>query len=178
MKEESFGDILFNAGVEVMAVDWDMGDTHQEIYDKAKELKETYNPDYIMGYCYGAFPAMHCCGDKPVFLLDPCAKNSFPENSKIVDMEVFMPKYRYDTDTKNTTIGTPPLPIQLDKIKQRINIFVTVENQNSEQENERGARYRFLKNKNVQLIPDSTHWIMIEPARYTLANKILEIMNA
>jgi hypothetical protein len=88
-----------------------------------------------------------------------------------------MPKYEYDTATKNELISEPPLPTPLDKILFNVNIFLSAENENSEKDM-RGLKYRHIKNKQIQVIPNSTHWIMIEPARYTLANKILEIMNA
>jgi len=176
MKEESFGDILYNAGVDVTAVDHDQFDTHELIYKTAKQVERDFKPDFVMGYCYGAFSAAHCA-KTGLILLDPCAKPCSPENSSIVDMDAFMPKYEYDTATKNELISEPPLSIPLDKIAFKVNIFLSVENKNSE-EDMRGLKYRHIKNKEIQVIPDSTHWIMVEPARYTLANKILEIMNA
>jgi hypothetical protein len=178
MKEESFGDILYNAGVEVMAVDYDQFDSHEEIYSKAKELESQFKPDFVMGYCYGSFPASYCNSNKGLILLDPCARQSFVENSNIIDREAFIPLYQDDTEKKNQIISTPPLPVPLDKLTHRVNIFLSVENETSEQEDERGIKYRFIKNKKIQVIPNSSHWIMIESARYELANRILEIMNA
>jgi hypothetical protein len=176
MKEDSFGDILFNAGVDVVAVDYDQFDTHDQIYKQAITSEKLFKPDFVMGYCYGAFPAAHC-SKSGLILLDPCAKPCLPENSSIVDMDSFMPKYEYDTVTSNKLILEPTLPTPLDKILFNVNIFLSAENENSEKDM-RGLKYRHIKNKQIQVIPDSTHWIMIEPARYTLANKILEIMNA
>lgn len=182
MSEDSFGDILFNAGVDVIAIDYDQFDTHDDIYKQARMSASMFKPDLVMGYCYGAFPATHAASilhNKSLILLDPTPRTPYVENSLIVDIESFEPLYFEDSNFKNEyIIKNPPLPVNASAIRSQVHIFVTQENENSEQNGELGLKSKFFKNIKIEVIQNSSHWIMLEPARYTLANKILEIMNA
>jgi hypothetical protein len=174
MSEDSFGDILYNAGIDVIAVDYDFYDSHKDIYDESKRLVEEHNPDAVMGYCYGCFPATYCTKSK-LILLDPCADDSNINNSNIVDMESFKPNMEHDINWANLGIVMNlPLAVPVNSIVSKVNVFVTEENKNSK----RGLKYNLFKNKKIEILENTSHWVLLEPSRYILANKILEIMNA
>lgn len=174
MEEDSFGDILYNAGIEVVAVDWDRNDDHQMIFQKCRELVNRYNPDFIMGYCYGCF----VCGVLPnnktkhIFLLDPSAEVSQQKDF----VPEFLPLMEKDLTTKNIRLDAKLPPIPFDKIKCGVTIFKTRDCSVLDQPNRMQVKY--IKNKTIVDLPEASHYILIEPARYDLANRILEIMNA
>jgi hypothetical protein len=172
MEEDSFADILYNAGIDVISVDWQTGDTHQTIFKKCRDLVNIQNPDYIMGYCYGCAVASAIGNNKTkhMFMLDPC-----PDKSKQTE---FIPEFAtlMNDDIKNRNLNLDEkLPqIALDKIKCPVTIFNTSDS--SEMDKQNSLQVKFIKNKTVVDLQGS-HYVLIEPARYELANKIMEIMN-
>lgn len=174
MKEDSIGDILYDAGIEVISVDYDFYDEHSTVYSRAKELVLEHAPDFVMGYCYGSFPAAHCVGNAKLILLDPCVNSTF-DTSRVVDIDAFTSQMHMDIMWKNENLSTSKPPsIPIDTIRSKVNIFLSEDNKLST----KGLQYKFFRNKHVEVIPQSSHLIMVEPARYTLVNHILKVMNA
>jgi hypothetical protein len=156
-----FSDLLIDT--EIIAVDYDITDTHDSIFKESKELVSKFKPDYLMGYCYGGFVCINCAdhNTKGIILLDPSAK------VKSVD-----PTHE-DVISKNTNLSKPIPKTPLDKVACKVDIIYTTEGLNGS-----GMQIQYIKNKQIHTIEDSTHMIMIEKNRYELADKILEIMDA
>jgi hypothetical protein len=158
-----FGDLLVDT--EIIAVDYDVSDTHESIFKESKELVSTFKPDYLMGYCYGSFVCINSADSdvKGIILLDPSSKIKTLDTS------------HEDVQTRNLNITEPIPRIPLDKIACKVDVIFTTEGLTG---NKTGMQIQHIKNKQIHTIENSTHMIMIEPARYELAKRILEIMNA
>lgn len=156
-----FGDLLIDT--EIIAVDYDVTDTHESIFKESKELVSKFKPDYLMGYCYGSFVCINCADEntKGIILLDP--------SSKIKPLD----QTHEDVISKNVNITKPIPRIPLDKVRCKVDVIYTTEGLGGV-----GMQIQHIKNKQIHTIENSTHMIMIEHNRYELANKILEIMDA
>jgi hypothetical protein len=103
-------------------------------------------------------------------MLDPC-----PDESKQTE---FVPEFaaRMNDDIKNRNLNLDEqLPqIALDKIRCPVTLFKTTDCLEIDKPNR--LKVKFIKNKTIVDLQGS-HYILIEPARYELANKIMEIMN-
>lgn len=161
----SIADLFYDAGVEVVAVDWDSDDTHQTIYKQAKLLVLKERPDWIFGYCYGSFVAINSVTPDVagVFLLDPSSQYSFSE--KETSHEDFL--------QANTNISSNIPPVPLDRIKQPVHIFYT-----KHADEDGGLRVKYIKNKTIHNMKEHGHKIMMEDGRFKLVEEMLKVMNA
>lgn len=174
--ENNFQNLLNSAGVETYSVDYDINDTFPEVVDQCKNFKV----DYIMGYSFGCFPAVACLNEnaKGLILVDPDAIVDHTQKKYIEDADTANKFFEDDIKNKNAVI-TKTLDFSLLKPVKQKTLFLFSEYGYSKNnlDNPRNV-FMNIPNKTTSVIPDSSHYVMIEPSRLNAFDTIMEFMNA
>lgn len=160
--ENNFRQLFHSHSVETYACEYSKTDTHFEVYNKARNFVIKNDIDFVFGFCYGSFPALHC------------AVKTTVKGVILLDTSTEIPEWSNRGITANLCKPTPP--INMDFINCPVKLFYS--EWGNANKNERGLNTKYLKNLSVEVIPDSTHAIMLEPQRITLMNKIMEFIDA
>jgi len=175
--DQNLQDLLYNAGVETIAVDYEPSDTYESLVEDLKELAT--DVDYIMGYSFGCFLAIASSTEntKGIILLDPNAEINHNQKKYIEDIETANRFFERDLSTKNKNIGVVDrLIISPNKTKTLLLFSEWGNSNNSLCTN--GMYLKFLGEKKKVVIKNSSHYVMLEPARYILAKEIMEFIRA
>lgn len=163
--EDNFRQMFHSHGIETFACEYSKTDTHFEVFNKARNFVTKNDIDFVFGFCYGSFPALHCAvktNVKGVILLDTSTK---------------IPEWSENGITANLCKPTPM--IQMDNINCPVKLFYSEwGSANNSLGTKNGLNTKYLKNLDIETIPDSTHAIMLEPQRFALMNKIMEFIDA
>jgi len=174
--ENNFQNLLNSAGVETYSVDYDINDTFPEVVDQCKNIKA----DYIMGYSFGCFPAIACLNGntKGLILLDADSIVDHNQTKYIEDIDTANRFFEEDIKNKNNVIGKT-LDFSLLKPVKHKTLFLFSEYgyTNNNLDNPKNV-FMNISNKTTSVIPRSSHYIMIEPARFNATNSIMEFMDA
>ena len=191
--EHNLQQLLYNAGVETIAIDYEPTDTYESLVEDIKQI--TPDVDYIMGYSFGCFLAIATTSEntKGIILLDPNAEINHNQKKYIEDIETAnkfferdLLSWRMDFNwspfgrdllSKNKNLGViDKLIISPNKTKTLLLFSGWGDSNNSLCTN--GMYLKFLGEKKKVVIKNSSHYIMLEPTRFTLAKEIMEFMNA
>lgn len=175
--EHNLQQLLYNAGVETIAIDYEPTDTYESLVEDIKQI--TPDVDYIMGYSFGCFLAIATTSEntKGIILLDPNAEINHNQKKYIEDIETANKFFERDLLSKNKNLGViDKLIISPNKTKTLLLFSGWGDSNNSLCTN--GMYLKFLGEKKKVVIKNSSHYIMLEPTRFTLAKEIMEFMNA
>lgn len=175
--EHNLQQLLYNAGVETIAIDYEPTDTYESLVEDIKQI--TPDVDYIMGYSFGCFLAIATATEntKGIILLDPNAEINHNQKKYIEDIETANKFFERDLLSKNKNLGViDKLIISPNKTKTLLLFSGWGDSNNSLCTN--GMYLKFLGEKKKVVIKKSSHYIMLEPTRFALAKEILGFMNA
>lgn len=175
--EHNLQQLLYNAGVETIAIDYEPTDTYESLVEDIKQI--TPDVDYIMGYSFGCFLTIATTSEntKGIILLDPNAEINHNQKKYIEDIETANKFFERDLLSKNKNLGViDKLIISPNKTKTLLLFSGWGDSNNSLCTN--GMYLKFLGEKKKVVIKNSSHYIMLEPTRFTLAKEIMEFMNA
>lgn len=163
--ENNFRDLFLSNDIETFAAEYDRTDTHFEVFNKARSLVVQHNIDYVFGFCYGSFPALHACVKTNV------------KGAILLDTSTTVPSW---SQTAITSKLTKPIPrIVFQHINCPVKLFYSQwGNENNNLGSKNSLQTQYIKNLSVEVIPNSTHAIMLEDQRFTLMNKIMEFIDA
>lgn len=163
--ENNFKELFRLNNIETFAAEYDRTDTHEVVFNTAKKFVIENNIDYVFGFCYGSFPVLHCCVNTQV------------KGAILLDTSTTVPDWSNEAITSNLTERTPR--IALDKIQCPVKLFYSEwGSANNHLNKPNGLQAKYIKNISVEVIPNSTHAIMLEEQRFTLMNKIMEFIDA
>lgn len=161
---DNFKELFYKNEIETYACEFSKTDTHFSVYHKCREFVIKNKIDFVFGFCYGSFPSLYSAIDssvKGVILLDTSTTPPVWSNRGI---------------TSNLTKPIPP--IKLDSITCPVKLFYSEWGVNNKINTFNKLQTEFIKTLDVEVIPNSTHAIMLEPQRYILMDKIMEFINA
>lgn len=174
--ENNFQNLLNSAGVETYSVEYDIDDTFPEVVNQCKNIKA----DYIMGYSFGSFPALASLRPttKGLVLLDPDSIVDHTQKKYIEEIEAANKFFDDDIKNKNMVISKT-LDFSLIKPVRQRTLFLFSEYgfSNNNLNNPKNVVAK-ITNKTTVVIPESSHYIMMEPARFNAFNAIMEFMDA
>jgi len=162
--KENFKDLFYQNNIETYACEYDRTDNHFSVFNKSREFVVKNKIDFIFGFCYGSFPALHCAVKtdvKGVILLDTSTK---------------VPEWSSTGITANLTKPIPMIP--LGDVNCSVKLFYSEWGFNNKIKTENRLKTEYIKQLDVETIDNSTHAIMLEPNRFELMNKIMEFINA
>ena len=172
----NFETILLNAGVGLSQVEYDVSDTHESILSASEQLYNQH--DFIFGYSYGCLPALkHANANtniKGIILLDPSALPNNQQQKYIIEIEEANKNFAEDMSVRNKTLWDKYPRIDYSNIRCKVLVVYSEYGINNKSD---GVKIHFLQNKKVIVINESSHYIMMEPKRFELANHILEFIN-
>lgn len=175
--EQNLQDLLYDAGVETIAVDYEPSDTYESLVDDISKI--TPDVDYIMGYSYGCFLAVATANanTKGIILLDPNAEINHSQKKYINDIDVANEFFERDLLAKNKNLG------EIDKMiispsKPKTLLLFSEWGNNNNSLCTKGMYLAALGKKQKVVIKKSSHYIMLEPARFMLAKEIMEFIRA
>lgn len=177
--ENNFESILNSYGIETYAIDYEKGDTFTEVVTACRNIKT----NYIMGYSLGCMPALACVhkDTKGLILLDPQSVVDHNQQKYIVDIGTANTFFDNDIANKNHAVGTTlnfamvNFPV-VNSIKTLF-LFSQYGKDNNYLETDKGLCFRSIRNKCTTVIPNSSHYIMLEPARLDAAKSIMDHIN-
>lgn len=174
--EDNFQTLLYNAGVETIAVDYSIDDTYDSIVDSVIPLAK--NVDYIFGYSYGCLVALSCVDfrTKGVILLDPKTIINHNQQKYITDINTANIYFDRDLSNKNQNLASIS-KLRFSRWRKPTTVIWSEYGANNNTIGDIGKLVSQL-NVNEYTITNSSHYIMMEEGRKELANKTLEIMNA
>jgi hypothetical protein len=174
--KDNFQTLLYNAGVETIAVDYSIDDTYDSIVDAVKPLVN--NVDYIFGYSYGCLIALSCVTNrtKGVILLDPKTIINHNQQKYIKDIDTANKYFDRDISNKNQNIASIS-KLRFSPIRKPTHLIWSDygHNNNTIEDIDRLMSQLELHEYTIQ---NSSHYILMEEGRFELASKTLEIMNA
>jgi hypothetical protein len=195
--EDSFATLLHKGGIETYTFDIPTTD-HQSNVDIAVSLVKQYEIDYILGYSYGCITALDVAKQTKIaglMFLDP--RSQVTVTKQHTDNKILVTRDNVDlalrennvniTDVvrqahlaalSNTDVLVVPTypgpvcrqteyfkPANLTELfnKQKIQLFLTSQSK---------EETKLWNPANTIFYPDSSHWILLEPSRYQLAQDI------
>jgi hypothetical protein len=175
---DSVEDLLFASGMDVVSVDYDINDTHETILPATKELAN--DADYIFGYSYGCIAAVNAVNErtKGFILLDPSPIPN-DKQARYFQEEFFKDLLEQDLKTRNTNFTAKPPKFE-HEVAYGCNLLVVLSeycHNNNKLNTPEGMFLNSYRNKTVEVIKDSSHYVMIEQGRYELVNKIINFIN-
>jgi hypothetical protein len=176
--ENNLQELLYNAGIETIAVDYDSNDTYQSLVNDVNKL--TSEVDFIMGYSFGVLIGIATAqkNTKGLILLDA---NSIGGNeciNYIEDKETANKYFEIDLASRNENLKSfteGKLIITSHKPKTLL-IFSEFGDKNNNLCTH-GMYLASLGKRKKVVVKNSSHYIMIEPTRFELTNHILEFIN-
>jgi hypothetical protein len=187
--EPNFQQLLLNAGVEIIACEYESTDTYQTIIDQVVSISS--QADYIMGLCWGVWPAIAAtqantkaliCFDPSVVFpggaearcwgdLDDANYIPWPDKQKVKSILM------QNLLIKNPNLVPPETAIVSPHKPKTFFIFSNY----GVRWNVLGTHGQYLQHLGPVIyrpgIKNSSHYLMIEPRRFELANEVLSIMD-
>ncbi len=196
-EQDSFATILQQLGIETYTFDNSLNG-HNDNVNFAVELIKQFDIDYVMGYSYGcitAYDVAQCVAVKGVMLLDPASlarvnKKRIGNNFVLAKKDVRSALVENNTDISGLvsdsyinavsdkeifTVPTYPMdaykecdyfnPGVLDQ--SNAHMFLTSQST---------PESRTWLPESTMYYPESSHWIMLEPGRYNLANDVSQLI--
>lgn len=171
----NFNDTLEKSGIAITYVDYNFDDTHESILNRVKETSEQYQ--FLFGYSYGCMPALMLSNKntKGIILLDPSSVINHNQKKYILEIDQSNIMFEADIAKRNSNLFTKYPRIEYSKINCPVLIIYTEYAMKNKTD---GVKVNLLKNKKIIEIPDSSHYIMMEPRRFDLVKHISEFINA
>jgi hypothetical protein len=175
---DSVEDLLFASGMDIISVDYDITDTHETVLPATKELAK--DVDYIFGYSYGCIAAVNAVdkNTKGFILLDPSPIPN-DKQTRYFQEELFKDLLECDLKSRNTNFSSKPPKFEHESAYD-CNLLVVLSEycyNNNKLNTPEGMFLNSYRNKTVEVINDSSHFVMIEQGRYELVNKIINFIN-
>jgi hypothetical protein len=172
--EDNFESLLNSHGIETYAIDYEKDETFADVVNACRDI----DVDYLMGYSLGCFLALTRQNTKGVILLDPQSIVDHTQHKYIEDIDTANKFFDNDIANKNHAVSST-LDFSLIKPIRQRTLFLFSEygkNKNSLML-DNGKCFRALRNKVEVVIPNSSHYIMLEPARFAAAKAISDFIN-
>jgi thioesterase domain-containing protein len=196
-EQDSFASILQQLGIETYTFDNSLNG-HNDNVNFAVELIKQFDIDYVMGYSYGcitAYDVAKAVSVKGVMFLDPASsakvnkkhignnfvlakkdvRSALAENNTDISESVSDSYINALSDKETFTVPAYPMnaykecdcfkPGALDKLN--VHMFLTSQST---------TESRNWLPESTMYYPKSSHWIMLEPERYNLANDVSQLM--
>lgn len=161
---DNFKELFYKNEIQTYACVFSKTDTHFSVFNKCREFVIKNKIDFVFGFCYGSFPCLYS------------AIGSSVKGVILLDTSTTPPVWSDQGITANLTKPIPP--IKLDSITCPVKLFYSEWGFNNKINTPNRLQTEFIKNLDVEVIPNSTHTIIVEPQRYILMNKIMEFINA
>lgn len=162
--ENNFRELFSANEIETFACEYDKTDTHFEVFNKVRKCVVDNDIDFIFGFCYGSFPALHACVKTNV------------RGAILLDTSTKLPEWSSRGITANLT---KPIPmIALPHVKCPVKLFYSEWGFNNRVLTENRLKTEYIQNIEIEVIENSTHAIMLEPQRFLLMEKIMEFIDA
>lgn len=175
--EDNFESILNANGIETYSIDYEQGDTFKDVVTACCDIKV----DYVMGYSLGCFLAMACLNEtsRGLILLDPQSIVDHSQEKYIEDIDTANKFFDNDIANKNHSVSTTLDFSLMRPIKQKtLFLFSHYGKTKNSLMTDNGKCFRMIRNKSTVVIPNSSHYIMLEPARFEAAKAISEFIDA
>lgn len=173
---DNFESLLNSHGIETYSVDYGKDDTFNDVVSACKEI----HFDYVMGYSLGCFLAIALANQsKGIILLDPNSHIDHSQQKYIQDIDTANKFFDSDIENKNHNVHTT-LDFSLIKPTNKKTLFLFSEygKNNNSLMTDSGKCFRMLRNKTTVVIPESSHYIMLESKRFEAAKIISEFIDA
>jgi pimeloyl-ACP methyl ester carboxylesterase len=174
--EDNFESLLNSHGIETYAIDYEKDETFVDVVNACRDI----NVDYVMGYSLGCFLALAYPKQttKGIILLDPQSIVDHSQKKYIEDIHTANKFFDNDIQNKNHAVSST-LDFSLIKPVHQKTMFLfseygKVKNSLMDPKN---IQFRTIPNKKTVVIPNSSHYIMLEPARFDAANAISDFIN-
>lgn len=176
--EHNLQQLLYNAGVETIAVDYEQTDTYHSLIEQVNQI--TPEVDYIMGYSFGCLLAVATAqkNTKGIILLDTNSLGGNEGKNYIQDKETAGKYFQKDLETKNDKLKDVPEKLVITPHKPKTFLVFSEYGDKNNNICTHGMYLRALGKVKKTVIKKSSHYIMLEPARFELAKEIIGIMNA
>jgi hypothetical protein len=176
--EHNFQQLLFKAGVETISVDYELSDTYESLVEDVNKI--TPEVDFIMGYSFGCLLAVATAqkNTKGIILLDANSLGGNAGLNYIQDKETAQQFFERDLATKNEKLKDIPEKLIINPYKPKTFLIFSEYGDKNNNLATHGMYLRALGKVNKTVIRHSSHYIMIEPARFELAKEVIGIMNA
>ncbi len=173
--KDNMQSLLFNSGVETISVEYEKQDTFESLHKQISILSEEV--DYILGYSFGSYLALASATKnvKGIMLLDPHVLNGNDAENFIEDKQTAKPFFERDILNKNNDLRIQNFAISNYR-PELLLIFSEYGSKNNELQKYAGY-LNFYKTVNQITIDNSSHLLMLENARFNLADTILDFMN-
>jgi alpha/beta superfamily hydrolase len=174
--KDNFETLLYNAGVETVAVDYSIDDTYDSIVDAVKPLANKV--DYIFGYSYGCLIALSCVTHRNngIILLDPKTVINHNQRKYIKDIDTANIYFDRDISNKNQNLASIS-KLRFSPVRKPTHLIWSDYGYHNNTIGDIGRLMAQLQLSEYK-IENSSHYIIMEDTRIQLANKTLEIMNA
>jgi hypothetical protein len=173
--KDNFESLLNSHDIETYSVDYDKEETFSDIVKACGDI----NADYIMGYSLGCFLALACNKQttKGIILLDPQSIIDHTQKKYIEDIDTANKFFDNDIANKNHAVSNT-IDFSLIKPIRNKTLFVFSEYGRSKNHlmDPKNICFRSIPNKQTVVIPNSSHYIMLEPARFDAAKVITEFV--
>jgi hypothetical protein len=173
--EDNFESLLNSHGIETYSIDYDAGETFVDVVNGCRDI----NVDFIMGYSLGCFLAMACLHQKHkgMILLDPQSIIDHNQPKYIEDIDTANKFFNTDIANKNHAVSNT-IDFSLIKPARNKTLFLFSEYGRSKNHlmDPKNICFRSIPNKQTVVIPNSSHYIMLEPARFDAAKTISEFV--
>ena len=171
--ENNLQQLLYKAGVETISVDYDNNDTYQSLIKDIGEI--TPEVDYIMGYSFGVLIAIATAqqNTKGLILLDANSIGGNDCKTYIEDKQIANKYFERDLQSRNEKLKNfteGKLTISPHK-PETLLVFSDFGDKNNNLCTH-GMYLRMLGKLRKKVIRNSSHFIMLEPARFELAKEI------
>lgn len=173
--EDNFESLLNCHGIETYSIDYDAGETFVDVVNACRDI----NVDYIMGYSLGCFLAMACLNQnhKGMILLDPQSVVDHTQRKYIKDIDTANTFFNTDILNKNHAVSdTIDLSLMKSVRNKTLFLFSEYGRFNNHLLDKKNTCFRSISNKKIVTIPNSSHYIMLEPARFRAAKTISEFV--
>lgn len=174
--ENNFESILNSYGIETYAIDYEKGDTFIDVVTACRFIKT----NYTMGYSLGCMLALACVhkDTKGLILLDPQSVVDHNQHKYISDINTANAFFDTDIANKNhnvnNTLNFDIINFRMLNTVKTLFLFSQYGNDNNYLETDKGLCFNSLRNKHKVVIPNSSHYLLLEPTRFDVAKAIKE----
>jgi hypothetical protein len=175
--ESNLQELFYNARVETIAVDYEPTDTYESLVEDVNKISSEV--DYIMGYSFGCLLAVATAqkNTKGIILLDANSLGGNGGKNYIENVETANNYFEKDLAVVNKKLKDIPEKLIINPYKPKTFLIFSDYGNKNNNLCTHGMYLRALGKVNKTVIKHSSHYIMIEPARFELAKEILGIMN-
>lgn len=172
--EHNMQDLLYKSGIETISVEYEKHDTFYSLLNEIKLLSQ--ESDYILGYSFGCYLAIASATKniKGIILLDPNVPTGNSGEKYITNIDTAN-KF-FERDILNKNLNLKPRNIVGVNYKPEISIIFSEYGYKNNEMFKIQKYLDFYKKVDISFVENSSHFLMLEPARFELTKKILEFM--